>query len=195
MRENHEQAKRRLRRRLRAARSRLLAGAAAGLSVKVCARTVELPMFVAARYLVAYVPSENEVDPGPVAAAARAAGKAIYYPRVGQDRLEFLCPEPDEWVPGPGGIPEPAAGRPLGPDAVRLCFLVPGVAFDPRGARLGRGGGWYDRALAAHPGAARLGLAYEFQVVPAIPVGPADEAVHSIVTEARLIDCTSKNRV
>ena len=43
--------------------------------------------------------------------------------------------------------------------------------------------------------ALRVALAYEFQVVPAIPVGPADEAVHSIVTEARLLDCTSKNRV
>jgi len=161
MRENHEQAKRRLRRRLRAARSRLLAGAAAGLSVKVCARTVELPMFVAARHLVAYVPSENEVDPGPLAAAARAAGKAIYYPRVGQDRLEFLCPEPDEWVPG--------------------------VAFDPRGARLGRGGGWYDRALAAHPGAARLGLAYEFQVVPFVPEASWDVRMHVVVTDARVL--------
>ena len=187
MRENHEQAKRRLRRRLRAARSRLLAGAAAGLSVKVCARTVELPMFVAARHLVAYVPSENEVDPGPLAAAARAAGKAIYYPRVGQDRLDFLCPEPDEWVPGPAGIPEPAAGRPLGPDAVRLCFLVPGVAFDPRGVRLGRGGGWYDRALAAHPGAARLGLAYEFQVVPFVPEASWDVRMHVVVTDARVL--------
>ena len=155
--------------------------------MKVCARTVELPMFVAARYLVAYVPSENEVDPGPVAAAARAAGKAIYYPRVGQDRLDFLCPEPDEWVPGPAGIPEPAAGRPLGPDAVRLCFLVPGVAFDPRGVRLGRGGGWYDRALAAHPGAARLGLAYEFQVVPFVPEASWDVRMHVVVTDARVL--------
>src|SRR5881409_130908 len=98
MRENHEQAKRRLRRRLRTARTRLPSEAAAGLSAKVCARTVELPMFVAARHLVAYVPTENEVDPGPLTAAARAAGKAIYYPRVGGDCLEFLCSDPDEWV-------------------------------------------------------------------------------------------------
>src|SRR5262249_8835627 len=98
MRGNQEQAKRRLRRRLRIARTRLPAEEGVELSAKVCARTVELPMFVAARHLIAYFPSENEVDPGPLAAAARAAGKAIYYPRVGRDRLEFLCPEPDQWV-------------------------------------------------------------------------------------------------
>jgi len=172
---------------MRTARTRLPAEAAAGLSAGVCARTVELPMFVAARHLVAYVPTENEVDPGALTEAARAAGKAIYYPRVGQDRLEFLCPEPDEWVQGPAGIPEPASGRPLGPDAVRLCFLVPGVAFDGRGARLGRGGGWYDRALAVHPGAARLGLAYDFQVVPFVPEASWDVRMHVVVTEARVL--------
>ncbi|TMA57523.1 MAG: 5-formyltetrahydrofolate cyclo-ligase, partial [Deltaproteobacteria bacterium] len=56
--------------------------------------------------------------------------------------------------------------------------------------------GYYDRAFRGIlAGALRVALAYEFQVVPAIPVGPDDEAVHSIVTEARLLDCPSKNRV
>src|SRR5262245_15935475 len=110
MRENHEQAKRRLRRRLRTARIRLPAETAAGLSAEVCARTAELPMFLAARHVIAYVPTENEVDPGALAEAARAAGKAIYYPRVDRDHLEFLCPERDEWVQGPAGVPEAAGG-------------------------------------------------------------------------------------
>jgi 5-formyltetrahydrofolate cyclo-ligase len=65
--------------------------------------------------------------------------------------------------------------------------VVPGVAFDLRGARLGRGRGWYDRALARYPAGTRLGLAYEFQVVPALPEAPWDVRMHALVTEARLI--------
>src|SRR5262249_61676779 len=115
------------------------------------------------------------------------AGQATDPPRVGGDHLEFLGPEPNEWVRGPSGTPEPANGRPLGADAVRLCFLVPGVAFDGRGARLGRGGGWYDRALAGHPDAARLGLAYDFQVVPFVPEASWDVRMHVVVTETRVL--------
>jgi 5-formyltetrahydrofolate cyclo-ligase len=68
-----------------------------------------------------------------------------------------------------------------------VVFLVPGVAFDARGVRLGRGVGWYDRALGRYPRGIRIGLAYEFQVVPSLPEAPWDVRMHAIVTEAGLI--------
>jgi len=69
-----------------------------------------------------------------------------------------------------------------------VLFLVPGVAFDARGVRLGRGIGWYDRALERHPRSIRVGLAYGFQVVSRLPEAPWDVRMHAIVTEAGLID-------
>ncbi len=64
---------------------------------------------------------------------------------------------------------------------------MPGVAFDVRGRRLGRGGGWYDRTLAPFDVAWRLGLAFDFQVVPALPAEPWDVGMHAIVTERRVL--------
>jgi 5-formyltetrahydrofolate cyclo-ligase len=67
-------------------------------------------------------------------------------------------------------------------------IMVPGLAFTRDGARLGRGGGYYDRLL-AYSGcrARRIGLAYDFQVVEALPVEPHDQRVHEILTESGLI--------
>jgi 5-formyltetrahydrofolate cyclo-ligase len=69
-------------------------------------------------------------------------------------------------------------------------MIVPGLAFDAQGNRLGRGGGWYDRLLGATGGAAvPVALAYEFQIVDEVPVRQWDRAVNYIVTERRVIDC------
>jgi 5-formyltetrahydrofolate cyclo-ligase len=66
--------------------------------------------------------------------------------------------------------------------------VVPGVAFDAEGRRLGRGGGYYDATLALLPrGAARLGVAFEIQVVPAVPEEPHDVRLDGVVTEARVL--------
>ena len=70
--------------------------------------------------------------------------------------------------------------------------FTPGVGFDEKGHRLGRGKGYYDRAFrGVLAGALRVALAYEFQVVPEIPSGPDDERVQWIATEERLIECLS----
>ena len=73
-----------------------------------------------------------------------------------------------------------------------LIVFVPGVAFDPLGNRLGRGRGYYDRILSGLPVSARfVALAYEFQIVPLLPVEAWDRQVHYIVTERRVIDCAT----
>ena len=171
--ENHEHTKDRVRRAMRAARSGLSAADVGECSAAACGRIVSLPAFARARYVVAYVVRDNEIDPALAVNAARAAGKAVYYP--GRDG-DFRSAED-----GAG------SSATLSPGAAEVLFLVPGLAFDDRGVRLGRGGGWYDRALARHGSGTRVGLAYEFQIVPALPEGAWDVRMDVVVTEARLL--------
>jgi 5-formyltetrahydrofolate cyclo-ligase len=146
-----------------------------------------MPAFAAARHVVAYAAVENEVDPAAIVAVALDAGKTVYYPRRAGDGLDFLAASPERLQPGPGGIAEPVAGDrlPVGDDGV--LFLVPGVAFDARGARLGRGAGCYDRALARHRTATPVGLAYEMQLVPVLPEAAWDVRMAAVVTETRVL--------
>lgn len=82
------------------------------------------------------------------------------------------------------GVREPADGRRIVPIEELRVVLVPGVAFDMRGARLGRGGGFYDRFLARlNPGTARIGVCFERRVVESLPIDPWDQKVDVLVTE------------
>lgn len=184
---NHDHVKRLLRARLRAARRALPSEVVIAASAAAAQRILELPGFVAARHVVAYIPVEREIDPGAVVTTAKVSGKCVYYPRRTGGTLEFLAAEPHTFRHGPGGIPEPVAGVPLPHEPAGTLFLVPGLAFDLRCVRLGRGAGGYDRALAAHPDALRIGVAYDFQVLPLLPAAPWDIPMHAVATEARLV--------
>ncbi len=116
----------------------------------------------------------------------------IAWPRVGPDgELELAVCAEAELVPGFRGIMEPPRScAAIGLGHVRM-IVVPGLAFDHHGARLGQGGGHYDRLLArlramAHPGLV-VGLAYAAQIIPAVPSEPHDQRVDLIVTEAGLV--------
>jgi 5-formyltetrahydrofolate cyclo-ligase len=169
--ENCDREKAVLRRTLMSARERLLREDAVRLSRIACLRVVDLAAFVAARAVVVYRPIGNELDPGVVAEAATQAGKLLYYPHPHGEEIGFRRFAPD-------------ASEAL--VANETLFVVPGVAFDKRGVRLGRGGGWYDRALARYPGGTRVGLAYDFQIVPRLPRALWDVPMHVTVTDARL---------
>ena len=94
-----------------------------------------------------------------------------------------------EMVPNHFGILQPprAAAR-LVPTAAIPLFLVPGLAFDPAGRRLGYGLGCYDRAFAdAAPGALKVGLAFELQILESVPADPHDVPMDFVVTEDRVI--------
>lgn len=82
------------------------------------------------------------------------------------------------------GVREPAAGTPIVPIQDVRVVLVPGVAFDVHGARLGRGGGFYDRFLERlAPGSIRIGVGFERRVVDRLPVHPWDQMLDMLVTE------------
>ena len=96
-----------------------------------------------------------------------------------------------ELVVGRHDILEPAGSDFLVPaDCDSLVLFIPGVLFDRRGNRLGRGGGWYDRLLGelANNGIV-VGLAYESQLVESLPAASWDRRVHFILTEKNQIDC------
>jgi len=159
---------------MRAARASLAAVDVERFSAAVCASVLAMRAFATAAHVVVYAPMDKEIDPGTVALRARAAGKPVYYPAPTGD-LEFL------------GGSSPAEDRRLSAPTASLLILVPGLAFDREGVRLGRGVGWYDRVLGRHPDAIRIGLAYDFQVVPALPRETWDVPMHAIVTEAQVL--------
>ena len=184
--ENDQHAKQRLRRRLRAVRADLAANSVAVLSAAACARALSLPAFRSAGHVVVYAAVGNELDPSSLAAAALAAGCALYYPRLCGVDLDFVRSTPSALVPGPRGVREPEDGDVLVSGSEHVCFFVPGLAFDRQGVRLGRGVGCYDRALARHPTAVRIGLAYDAQLVDALPVDPWDVPMHAVITETQV---------
>jgi 5-formyltetrahydrofolate cyclo-ligase len=115
-----------------------------------------------------------------------ASGKQLLIPYVDGAALRAAAiGSAEELAPGYRGIREPAARTPVsieGSDVV----LVPGVAFDPAGRRLGYGGGFYDAFLAGIPTSIpRVGLCFDLQVVDEVPAGDGDERVGIVVTERR----------
>jgi 5-formyltetrahydrofolate cyclo-ligase len=134
----------------------------------------------------AYVPLEGEADPNELAQVLAGKGCEICYPRVHQKAqpLWFHVPIPGEhFVRSAFGVLEP---RPDWPVAIPDVLLVPMLAFDAEGYRLGYGGGFYDRTL-AHIRAAKpvvaIGIAFSGLEVPSVPHDASDEKLDMLVTE------------
>ena len=159
----------------------------------VCAALLErddVKRAVAGKGLFAvYLASPAEIDLADLVGALWASGCAVAVPawRNGTYVLSGYSPG-TKLVPGPMGIPEPeAAGEGLAAIAEEdvSVWIVPGLAFTRAGARLGYGGGWYDRFLAkAAPGSIALGVAYPFQVVDKLPLEPHDLPLDGVVCAA-----------
>lgn len=185
--------KRRLRALLRQRRRALSARDVEENSQRITARLCAQAMFHQARQVLLYSPDENEVETEGLWQAACRRGIAVYYPRVTADKqaVEFVRRHDNEpLIPGVFDIPVPPGEDLLTSVSWTDLVLIPGVGFDRAGHRLGRGRGYYDRALrGVLAGALRVGLAHEFQVVSHVPVDPHDERVDYIFTEKRLIAC------
>jgi 5-formyltetrahydrofolate cyclo-ligase len=136
---------------------------------------------------------DNEVDTWPLIEQLGARGVAVFAPRVaGPGRLEWApVRSRADTVAGAFGIPEPVRKFEAVVPPADALVVTPGLAFSPDGYRVGYGGGFYDRFLANHDGAA-IGLAYDFQVLSHMPRAPYDMPVAQIVTPTRVIVCNSR---
>jgi 5-formyltetrahydrofolate cyclo-ligase len=148
---------------------------------------MQLAEFQDASVLALYAPIHHEVETALVANEALAAGKSLLYPAVVGDNLEFRrIAELSALIPGRFGIPEPQ-GESFSPGAADL-IVVPGVAFDLSGRRIGYGKGFYDRALHRLEGRGKLvAFCYEFQLADEIIGEPHDVTMDLVVTELRVV--------
>lgn len=175
------------------ARSSLTSVQVADKSSRIIKRLLETEEYRRASTIMAYLDFRNEAQTGELVRAATAAGKRVAVPvtDIAGKRLtpSLLLDYPGDLHPGAWGIPEPRPEclRPLEPEALDLV-IVPGVAFDEKGNRLGYGGGFYDRFLPrTRPDTLFIALAFELQVRPEVYPGPHDVPMHLLITEDRLI--------
>ena len=150
-------------------------------------RFLALPEFQRAQVLALYAPIHHEVETSAVALEALATGKTLLYPAVEGSEMRFRRVQGlDELIPGCYGIPEPA-GEPWDPRDADIV-VVPGVAFDQSGRRIGYGKGYYDKSLHRLEGGGRLvGFCYDFQLFEEIVGEPHDVTMDLIVTESRVV--------
>jgi len=157
-------------------------------SAQICARLAATELWQNARTVLLFAPMPDEPDIWPLLALALAAGKTLALPRFDRAARNYVTAlvqnTENDFVAGHFGIREPAAACPVLPLNRLDLALVPGVAFDLHGGRLGRGKGYYDRLLASVPGAT-CGVAFDEQIVAAVPVEPHDIRLNHILTPTR----------
>lgn len=162
-------------------------------SAAACARLVTCEAFARATTVMLYMPMRSEVDVISVALEAFRLGKNVCVPRVetghkSMHAIETSTFDDESMGADELGVRSPTSGAQIPHETIDLV-VVPGVAFDARGFRLGRGGGYYDRYLARlRRHTATIGICFDFQFVDLVPTEPTDIAVQSIVSDRRRIE-------
>ena len=181
-------ARAQLRARMAHVRRLLPEQARAARSAKITARVIALDVVAQARTIVAYHPLRHEVDTTALLRWAAGTGKQIGLPRVQGNDLALHRWQPGQpLVEGAFHIQEPPADAPeLDRDAIDVV-IVPALAVDPEGYRLGYGHGYYDRLLPSLPRAVFVAVIYGFQLVLELPREELDVPAHVVVTDERTI--------
>lgn len=160
-------------------------------------RVLALPEWAAAGTVALFVPMRTEVDVLLLERAAREAGKVVVAPRMIEVEQPqgppTLALELRVWEPGVEPVEsgrmvrEPPPDAPLADPAAVDLVIVPALALDVTGTRVGYGAGLYDRLLPTLPRAHRVAVAFDFQLVAELPTAPHDQRVHRIVTDERAV--------
>lgn len=182
-------AKQALREQMRSCRKGISIIEMSELSARVCMRILEMDKYRAAKRVLAYASVNNEVSLRGLIRQMLDEGKEVYLPVV-RDRLRMDAVRVyalDDLKKGAFNVLEPTGGEVIAPQELDLA-LVPGMAFDRAGYRLGYGSGYYDRFLSGC-GAFFVGVAYEKQIVDQVPYSPHDRKMHAVVTERACYDC------
>jgi 5-formyltetrahydrofolate cyclo-ligase len=177
-----------IRKRVLDARFALSAAERRSRSAEIERALFSLPEFSGTPVVMFFASFQSEVETHHMIRRALAHGKRVVLPKVRGKELALLeIGNFDRDVqPGAWGIPEPETGRPVALSDIGL-IIVPGSVFDERGNRIGYGAGFYDRLLSAYRGPT-VALAFEVQIVPAVPADAHDVPVKKIVTERRVIE-------
>ena len=145
------------------------------------------PEFRNAKVVMFYVSKDGEVETFPMIEVALVRGKAVLVPVIKVRKKKMVVSEitdPNkDLVKGPYGIYQPKAPTKIYHPRLIDLAIVPGIAFDEKGNRLGRGMGYYDKFLRAlRKGVPRIGLAFKFQVVRCLPTLSHDQPVTKLLT-------------
>jgi 5-formyltetrahydrofolate cyclo-ligase len=158
-------------------------------SQAICERVVQLPEFAQATCIVGYVSYKKEADPKAILVTAEQAGKTLGLVRIEQAgglSIHRYC-SGDPLIENEFGISEPAADAPCVAVEDISMIIVPALAVDERGQRIGYGRGFYDRLLPRLPRAFTIAVAYDFQLLVETPDTPGDVPVECVVTDKRVL--------
>ena len=153
----------------------------------------EFANFLEARIVLLYIDGENEVRTKNIIKRAYAFQKIVVLPAFDSGRFKVTTLKVDhpdkDLLPGPRGVaqPNPARCKPVPLQKIDIA-IIPGVAFDEKGARIGLGHGYYDRFIPDLPATTRkVALAFEEQMIPLVPTESHDKHVDIIITDKRII--------
>ena len=183
-------AKKELRQRIRKVLADLTLDELSTKSLRACHRLFEQPEYVKAEVIMVFLSLPSEIDTTPLVLRSWQDHKRVLVPKVSWNQRRMVPVEirslTDDLVVSNLGVREPVTGLPFPIPLIDLV-IVPGLAFDEYGNRLGRGRGFFDRFL-AHPdfGGTSCGLSCEAQTTPSVPTGPLDRRVDMLVTEEQV---------
>jgi 5-formyltetrahydrofolate cyclo-ligase len=183
------QAKAELRTRMRNLRRVTPEAACAARSSAIGQHLLALPELERAHVVIAYAAYKKEANPASALAALRARGVQVGLVRVepeGQLGLHRVA-EGDALIENAFGIEEPSPDAEVIADAAVEVVIVPALAVDARGHRIGYGHGYYDRLLPRLTHAFKLAIAYDFQLLAELPDMPGDATVDCVVTDRRVL--------
>ncbi len=180
-----------LRKKLRLRRQALSPSTQLAAAEAVTRYITQLPGWSTARHIALYLANDGEIDTTPLTTMCRNTGKQLFLPVIDKQNLLGFA----EWADGSKlisnryGIPEPSSDVPRFAASRMDIIMLPLVAWDRQGRRLGMGGGFYDRALAGAEGALLVGLAHALQEVPQTPHDDWDIPLDFVVTDSALHCC------
>jgi 5-formyltetrahydrofolate cyclo-ligase len=174
------------------------------MTAKAAEQFLDLPEIRLAHTVAGFISTRSEIDTSPLIIRLRKRGVEVVLPRVSTElippRLRFHHAENrSDFVFGIFGLLEPGPECPEVAAHTIDLFMVPGLAFDKRGARIGYGGGYYDELAAyvrAHPDAANarfVGYGFDLQMVDLCPAGEWDVPLDYVVTDERIVRCQESN--
>lgn len=190
-----QQRKREIRKKVQEERDSLSPRERTGHSGVVLDRLFSLEEFRVANTIFFFISFRSEVDTVPMIKRALAEGKRVCLPYTYTDSKQMVASHvldfENDLEPGNYDImePRPESVRPIPPEEIDI-IIMPGVAFDADGRRLGYGGGYYDRFLNhCRPDCLRVAPCFDLQVIDEVPCADHDHTIHMIVTEKRVINC------